>query len=61
MHDAPEERRTADLSARSKPSLKRRAEVVALAAERSVGWVLEKCLEAHLPVLEKQHGIKPPG
>lgn len=46
--------KTADLTIRLRPDLKARLEAAKRRKDRSVAWLVERCIEAHLPVLEQE-------
>ncbi len=59
--DSEEHRKTAELTMRIRPDLKVRLEKLKVKQDRSVAWLVERCIEAHLPILEAQavHGEGP--
>jgi hypothetical protein len=52
METKGDTRKTADLVMRIHPALKLRLETLKTKMDRSVAWLVERCIEAHLPVLE---------
>jgi hypothetical protein len=47
-------KKIADLAMRIRPDLKLRLEKLRSKRDRSVAWLVERCIEAHLPILESQ-------
>lgn len=52
MGSVENQRKTADLTIRIRPDLKARLEAAKRRKDRSVAWLVERCIEAHLPILE---------
>lgn len=60
MDSSEEHRKTAELTMRIRPDLKTRLEKLKMQQDRSVAWLVERCIEAYLPVLEAQ-ALQGPG
>ena len=58
MESTSDGRKTADLVMRVRPELKLRLENLKRKMDRSVAWLVERCIEEYLPVLES-HALVP--
>jgi predicted transcriptional regulator len=54
MDSSEEHKKTAELTMRIRPDLKVRLEELKVKQDRSVAWLVERCIEAYLPALEAQ-------
>jgi predicted DNA-binding protein len=49
------DRKREDLTIKLSPELRARLEALKKRDDRSLGWLVERCLEGYLPVLEQPH------
>jgi hypothetical protein len=54
MNSVLNQTKTADLTIRLRPDLKARLQAAKQRKDRSVAWLVERCIEAYLPVLEQE-------